>query len=201
VPFDLKSIQTIVIVMMENRSFDNLLGYRSLPPNGADVDGIRSDPGWLRSVANPYADLFFEPFRLTDPFHPIDVDPHHERPDIATQLGGRQNGRFRLNGFVQSYVNSGGHCADHDHPPPVMGYFAENEAPVAHFFADHYAICDRWFSSLPAGTQPNRLMAMSGFSTIDTNQEPLPNQEILYDWLTKNKVKWRVSSPEAFAVR
>ncbi|MGH2913296.1 MAG: alkaline phosphatase family protein, partial [Solirubrobacteraceae bacterium] len=45
---------------------------------------------------------------------------------------------------------------------------------------------------LPAGTQPNRLMAMSGVTTIDTNRTILPPQELVYDWLTKRGVTWRV---------
>ena len=60
------------------------------------------------------------------------------------------------------------------------------------FFARNYAICDRWFSSLPAGTQPNRLMSMSGFSMIDVNHDVLPEQELVYDWLTAHGVNWRV---------
>jgi len=193
VPFDLQSIQTIVIVMMENRSFDNLLGYRGLPPyESSGVGGIKSDPTWLSSTANPYGGHSFTPHPLEDPFHSIDTDPHHERIDIATQIARTNDGRFRLNGFVQSYANSGGHCLDDANPPPVMGYFGEKEAPITNFFADRFSICDRWFSSLPAGTQPNRLMAMSGFSLIDTNQTPLPDQEILYDWLTQHGIRWRV---------
>jgi phospholipase C len=35
-------------------------------------------------------------------------------------------------------------------------------------------------------------MAMSGFSKIDVNQVPLPDQELVYDWLTRSGVRWRV---------
>ena len=74
-----------------------------------------------------------------------------------------------------------------------MGYFTGTQAPVTDFFARNFAIYDHWFSSLPAGTQPNRLMApMSGLSKIDVNQVPLPDQELVYDWLTQNGVRWRV---------
>ena len=50
-----------------------------------------------------------------------------------------------------------------------------------------------YFCSLPAGTQPNRLMSLSGFSQIEVNQTPLPEQPVLYDWLTARGVKWRVN--------
>ena len=73
-----------------------------------------------------------------------------------------------------------------------MGYFTKEQVPVTDFFAENFAVCDRWFSALPAGTQPNRLMAMSGFTNIDVNHKPLPKQELLYDWLTKKGIRWRV---------
>lgn len=53
--------------------------------------------------------------------------------------------------------------------------------------------CDRWFSAVPAGTQPNRLMAMGGASFIDDNASVyLPDQDLVYDWLTQRNITWRV---------
>ena len=50
---DLSSIKNIVIVMMENRSFDHMLGYLSLDPtNRKDVDGQSLDPDWLKRFTN-----------------------------------------------------------------------------------------------------------------------------------------------------
>jgi phospholipase C len=78
-------------------------------------------------------------------------------------------------------------------PPPVMGYFGKDEAPVTNFFAENFAVCDRWFASLPAGTQPNRLMAMAGFSGIDVNHNfGIPDQQLVHDWLSDRGINWRV---------
>jgi phospholipase C len=49
---DLDKIKTIIVVMMENRSFDHLLGYRSLPPLNQDVNGQRDDPAWKKQFVN-----------------------------------------------------------------------------------------------------------------------------------------------------
>jgi phospholipase C len=47
VAFNLKAVQSIVIVMMENRSFDNLLGYLSLGEQGRkEVEGLGKIQGW-----------------------------------------------------------------------------------------------------------------------------------------------------------
>jgi phospholipase C len=98
-----------------------------------------------------------------------------------------------MNGFVTNYASAKGATPPTaTSQPPVMGYFTAEQAPVTDFFAQNFAICDHWFSSLPAGTQPNRLMAMGGFSTIDVNQVPLPDQDLVYDWLTRNRIRWRV---------
>lgn len=190
----LERIKHIVVVMMENRSFDNMVGHLSLGPNRrGDVDGLRDDPGWMEQFANEFDGVRFLPHRLTDPYHPIDTDPHHERRDIALQMGHQDaNGKFPLNGFVASYAKSGGRCLSSDNPPPVTGYFTAKEAPVHDFFAKNFLTCDQWFSSLPAGTQPNRLMAMSGETRIDVNHAPIPDQQLVFDWLTSKGISWRV---------
>jgi phospholipase C len=193
-PIDMSLVKTLVVVMMENRSFDNLLGYLSLEPyKRNNVEGISVAPAWLDRVASVYKGMKYRPFVLTDPYDAIDADPPHERNQIEIQMGISVNGTFPMNGFVTNYASAKGtKLPTAGSEPPVMGYFTADQAPVTDFFAQNFAICDRWFYSLPAGTQPNRLMAMGGFSTIDVNQVPLPNQELVYDWLTRNGIRWRV---------
>src|SRR6266446_4885086 len=185
---DLKLIKTIVVVMMENRSFDNLLGYLSLAPyNRLKVEGLSADPAWLDKVASVYNGTKYRPFLLTDPYDAIDADPPHERDQIAIQMGTATGGKFPMNGFVTNYASAkGAKPPTAGSQPPVMGYFSADQAPVTNFFAQNFTICDHWFSSLPAGTQPNRLMAMAGESHIHHNvSDPLdfPNQHLVYDWL------------------
>ncbi len=181
---DLSLIRTIVVVMMENRSFDHLLGYLSL--EGYPVDGLRGDPEWLISVANPYRGYLYRAFEYTDSRLP--ADPPHERANIAGQIG-FQSG-YDMKGFVSSYAQVAN--VDPATPPAVMGYYTKKELPLFDMFARSYAVCDRWFASLPAGTQPNRLMAMSGDSLIDTNVHVLPFQYLVYEWLEDRRVRWRV---------
>jgi len=55
----------------------------------------------------------------------------------------------------------------------------------------NYCVCDHWFSSLPLGTQANRLMAMAGESTLlDNSGALLPDQQLVYDWLTQHQISW-----------
>ncbi|HEY2106825.1 MAG TPA: alkaline phosphatase family protein [Candidatus Binataceae bacterium] len=183
---DLNSIGTIVVVMMENRSFDHLLGYLSLPgPNRLAVDGIQDSAEWRRRFANPGPpnNFMYEATPLT--FLHV-ADPPHERSNIKIQLGERgADGAFPMKGFIQS---AGGNSQ-------VMQYYAADTVPITDFFSHNFALCDRWFAPLPAGTQANRLMAMSGQSAIDTNvSNPVnfPDQQLAYDWLNQHQVRWRV---------
>lgn len=186
-PADLSKIKTVIIVMMENRSFDHMLGYLSLPPwNRLDVDGLRNDPAWLVTYANSHNGTSYQPFHLTRPNQPLPGDPPHDRTRIAQQIGVGQPPP--MTGFVDSYDGIDSVSGK----PVVMGYFDGNDLPTTHFFSEQFAICDRWFSAIPASTQPNRLMSMSGYSAIEDNVEILPEQHLVYDWLEKQEVKWRV---------
>ncbi len=53
----LADIETIVIVILENRSFDHMVGYLSLPstPSPLPVEGLRDDPTWQDPLANAQA--------------------------------------------------------------------------------------------------------------------------------------------------
>jgi phospholipase C len=52
-------------------------------------------------------------------------------------------------------------------------------------------VCDHWFAALPLGTQANRLMAMGGQSSLVDNASVfLPEQPLVYDWLTEHGVPW-----------
>ncbi len=193
---DLSSIKTVVIVMMENRSFDHMLGYLSLPPfNRTEVDGQSQDPAWLAKFTNYDGANAYPPFHSTDPHTmPANFDPPHERTNIAAQIDPRQDDSFPLNAFVSAIPPSV--STDPSLRKLVMGYFGAAEAPVNDFFAKNFTICDRWFCSIPAGTQPNRLMSMSGFTNIDINHDVLPAQDLVYDWLNRQGIKWRVYHQE-----
>jgi phospholipase C len=180
-PSSLDQIDTIIILMMENRSFDHMLGYLSLAKYGGrtDVNGLRGDQAWHDQVANSWQGHKYWPIPLGEPRIP---DPPHERLNIELQLGGRTAGISPLDGFVASASGDS----------EVMNYQTPDQVPMLDFFARKFRICDRWFSCLPASTQPNRLMALSGYSLIDGNKTILPDQTLVYDWLDNHDVRWRV---------
>jgi phospholipase C len=185
----LSDIETIVIVIMENRSFDHMLGYLSLDDIMA-VDGLKADAAWQSSFANEYAGKTYKIFPI-DPKAAPCSDPQHDHQSIALQISKAPAGPgiSQMGGFVESYATlSDPKPTD---PSAVMGYFSAISIPTFDFFARNYCVCDHWFSSLPLGTQANRLMAMAGESSLLDNAGMfLPEQELVYDWLTANNVTW-----------
>ena len=176
----LADIETIVFLMLENRSFDHALGYLATATLPLPVEGLSLDPGWLAAHANGD----FAPNPLRADVQQID-DPPHDHASIAIQLG---TVAAPMSGFVDSYQRRSPPPSD---PSRIMGFYDSTAVPVFDFLARNYAVCDHWFAALPCGTQPNRMMAMSGSSPILDNAElGLPSQPLVYDWLTANKVAW-----------
>jgi len=198
----LKDIDTIVIAMMENRSFDHMLGYLSLngTPNPMAVEGLKSDPAWQASLANGHNGQYYTVAPL--PVNDRVEDPAHSSAPIAMQIGTPPQGPgpSQMGGFVESYVRFGV-----KHPPApsaygaVMGYYGGRDVPTFDFFARNFCVCDHWFAPLPLGTQANRLMAMAGESKlVDNSNFPIPEHVLAYDWLTERGVKWRVYQSGGF---
>lgn len=188
----LSDIDTIIIVMLENRSFDHMLGYLSLPsaPVRMPVVGLQDDPAWRDPRANRFEGKTY-PIRRLAPGEQEIADPHHDYAAIKIQIETPPADALLagMGGFVESYARFSA-------PQPadlgaVMGYYDAETVPVFDFFARHFAVCDHWFAALPCGTQANRLMAMSGESPIlDNSGLFLPDQPLVYDWLAAHDVRW-----------
>ncbi len=184
---DITQIETIIVLMFENRSFDHMMGYLGLPPYNRPVEGLQKATGFT----NEYNGFEYPIFHLGNPGQKLPDDPPHERPAIGTQLDPDGDYSYSMRGFVRSYAQI--RSIDPSDKPMVMGYYAAEDVPATHFFATNYGICDHWFTAIPTGTQPNRLMSMSGYTLSDMNQSAiLPKQDLVYDWLDRKGISWRV---------
>ncbi len=186
---DLSRIQNVVIVYMENRSFDHILGYLNLPGNHPKWDQIDG----IFNAMKYYADSPHRPHPLTD--STIDPDPPHERENIAIQINSAPKPML---GFVDSYTRAVPGCSN---PEAVMEYAGPRDVYTTDFLARNFAVCDRWHACLPGSTLPNRLMAMSGYSLVDRTPSGLFEiaqnlftdnpDDLVYDWL-KSRSGFRV---------
>src|SRR5262245_55934799 len=119
----LNQIDHIVVLMLENRSFDHMLGYLSLEGGRQDVDGLTGNE------KNFHDEQEFRPQRMASPS--MNGDPCHEWDCVKEQL---DNGN---GGFVSSYAK---HTVDH--PEFVMNYFNAEDLPVYDHLAREFTICD-----------------------------------------------------------
>jgi len=171
------NIKHIVVLMMENRSFDHLLGY--LMTGNINIDGIADN-----LYSNPDADG--EPHRTVSGAAyqgQLIADPGHDVDDVYFQMYGvpfgSPAGEPTMSGFAQSYQQMGGD------PQSVMYCFTPAQLPNTAALARAYAVCDRWFSSVPGPTLPNRAFAHFGtsFGRVDMSPVYFANQPNIYSRL------------------
>jgi phospholipase C len=156
----LTNIDHIIVLMMENRSFDHMLGYLSLPPalgglGRTDVDGLQGteinhlDDGTPCPV-KPLAsgETVFAP------------DPPHSFGPVQSAIN-----KGAMDGFAQSYAADSGKAVG----PNIMKYHTAATIPVYDTLARDFAICQSWFAAHPGPTFCNRFSTISGRLNIDPN--------------------------------
>ena len=155
----LDQVEHIVVLMMENRSFDHMLGYLRLSGRRPELDGLQAE---MVNVYHDqggkfpqYAGLSFGPHELLDTRMTKAQDPPHGGSSVDKQLAS-DNG-----GFVQTYMDERGGPTE-VHPADVMGYHTDRHLPVYDHLSEKFCVCDRWFSSVAGSTFPNRLYSMAG---------------------------------------
>ncbi|XP_074292437.1 non-specific phospholipase C2 isoform X1 [Silene latifolia] len=161
-------IKTIVVLVMENRSFDHMLGWmKKLNPEINGVDG--SETNHL-SVSDPNSEII----NYNDTSHyVVDPDPGHSFQAMREQIFGSNQTRSDepapMNGFAQQAYSVNGSIEMARH---VMNGFRPDMIPVYQTLVQEFAVFDRWFASVPSSTQPNRLFVHSGTSGGATSNIP-----------------------------
>ena len=166
----LADIQHVVILMQENRSFDNYFGsYPAVA--GFDDPTVLRQPrrggrpiwyqyGWGPGDAGPVSGDYLLPFRL-------DTDSNDAActPDVTHEWEAQH--LCWNNGAMDRWVAT--HVADDwdgvAAGPTTMGYYTRQDLGFLYELADAFTICDHYFCSVMGPTVPNRLYSVSG--TID----------------------------------
>jgi phospholipase C len=153
-------IENVVVLMLENRSFDHALGW--LNQDRPEIDGPSSQytnpvlvgsPMPVQYAAKPTADWAEQ----------MAFDPPHEFADVTEHIFGT-SAPFKgqpeaMNGFVQRAARANSQLNAQGDPGSVMLGFGPGRLPALHALANEFAICQRWFSSVPGSTWPNRFFA------------------------------------------
>ena len=174
----------LVVLMFENRSFDNLLGHLYPPgivPDGQSFNGIANGNYSNPSPVGPVAAHIYKGdtdmiMRSPTP------DPGEEYPHVNTQLfgtvdpPGNANVEFmkmsspfnaptsateaKMEGFVKDYINNfiatQGRQPTREEYEVIMGSFSPEMLPVMSMLARSFAVYDAWFCGVPSQTFCNR---------------------------------------------
>jgi phospholipase C len=166
------NLRHIVVLMMENRSFDHMLGGLSLvmeqgakkypKVNGLTGNEFNPDTQNTPVLVQPNAKYQGQ----------LDHDPDHHFPGVDLQIFGGTPptpGRVaNMQGFVKSYATQA-KSVKNSHS--IMNYFPPEKLPVLTLLASEYAVFNGWFSSIPGPTICNRAFAHYGtsFGQVDMN--------------------------------
>jgi phospholipase C len=220
-------IEHIFVLALENRSFDHMLGFSGI--TGIDINGNTTP---FNEGFSPAINFNIDPATnskvyVTAPtdfqLYNVDQDPGHEFEDTLTVLCGKDamydpvlGGYPVINnsGFIQNY------CSPKDRytkpsitPQRIMTCFSNQQLPVLNALAREFAICDRWFSSMPGPTWPNRFFLLAATSgglddspgTLDiikgTTVEGYSFENgNIFDLLDENKIDWKIFRGDDFPV-
>jgi phospholipase C len=171
-PPGLDQLKHIVVLMMENRSFDHMLG--SLKAVDSRIDGVTSQ------LSNPdTTGAGVQPQPLAEFQGQLNPDPDHHFPAVDLQIFSGDTSPSRaanMQGFVKSYFNQ---RRDVAHSKKIMYYFSKDQLPVLTTLALEFAVFNRWFASIPGPTICNRAFAHYGTSFGRVDMDPfVVNQDI-----------------------
>ena len=175
----LPQIDHILVLMMENHTYDNYLGMLGRGPGQRPRgDGFTIGADGKPTAANPAPDgsiqhAFHMPTTCQLAGHPCQEWAHSH-----SQFNGGRN-----DGFVKSASG-----------PVAMGYWTGEDLPWAHSLASTFPVADRWFASVMGQTQPNRryLMAATSVGMVDDFlPENLLPATTIFDRLDAHQIPWR----------
>jgi phospholipase C len=186
-----QTIQHVVVLMLENRSFDHMLGF--LRSSDYSINGLTGNEGNPRDPA--HLDPAQEVKVSSDAGFILSYDPGHNFHDVNLQLfdnpGGPPATSLPNAGFILSY-------SQQPHVTPsiadtVMKCLAPTTIPVLTTLAREFAVCDAWYSSVPGPTWPNRFFVHAATSKgyLDNSSFRHYDMPTLFENLSAAGRTWR----------
>jgi phospholipase C len=213
----------VFVLMLENRSFDHMLGFCDISGTDAGSGAPTRINGLISPPAGAVTSNMYEgqQFSVTQPAdYAMPVDPGHEFPAVLEQLCGPgaaydKGGAYPAilnSGFAASYAAASKAVGVQNSPGEIMKcYNTASQLPVLNRLAQEFVVCDNWYSSMPGPTWPNRFFvhaASSGGldhspSTAEIGEWEsidgfsFPNGTI-FDRMNRSGVKWRLYAGDDF---
>ena len=178
----LSAIEHVVVLMLENRSFDHMLGFLysesgNTSPTGQPFEGLTGKESNPDHTGQPVTVFKIEPDTPNGYFMP-GGDPGEGYMATNEQLFGTIKGPASpgqapaMQGFVKNFASTlsweghswGFKLMPGTTPSNIMGCFTPEALPVLSALARGYAVCDHWYSPAPTETLPNRAFANAATS-------------------------------------
>ncbi|MCW3109432.1 MAG: Phosphoesterase [Segetibacter sp.] len=184
-------ITNVFVLMLENRSFDHMLGFSGITGTDAVTKQPTKINGLSGTESNSYLGIKYpvqQPAGFTMP-----VDPGHEFLDTVVQLSGNDGtyppgGPYppiNNTGFVKNYVTTP--TPNEGHPAgnygEIMKCYSGSQLPVLNALAKEFAVCDNWCSSIPGPTWPNRFF-LHAASSGGLDHSPTTSE--ISDWQSRH---------------
>eukprot|EP00518_Triparma_eleuthera_P018357 CAMPEP_0197563170 /NCGR_PEP_ID=MMETSP1320-20131121/28242_1 /TAXON_ID=91990 /ORGANISM="Bolidomonas sp., Strain RCC2347" /LENGTH=493 /DNA_ID=CAMNT_0043124959 /DNA_START=92 /DNA_END=1573 /DNA_ORIENTATION=- len=186
-----QKIEHVVVLMLENRAFDHMLGY--LQNVNPDIKGCTPD-----SCSNPEDPS--DPTSAKVPFTYNAVyqqaDPCHSIECTTRQVFGSDDDSVppKNQGFVSDYSTQTGNAS---YAPQIMDGFHPTHVPAIYNLSLEYAVFDEWYASVPGPTMVNRAYAASatshgmGFNDPKVEARGMP-QKTMFTQLLEMGLDYRV---------
>jgi phospholipase C len=210
----LAAIDHVVVLMLENRSFDHLLGYLyaesgNTSPAGDAFEGLTGEESCPGSDGKPVGVYRLTP-QTTDVYFYPGADPGEGYAATNNQCYGSpaapENGAVApMTGFVTDYAQAiadnrahGWYVFDGTTESWIMGCHTPQTLPVLSALATGFAVCDHWYGSAPTMTMPNRAFACAGTSQgqMDDRTKRFSCPSI-FGSLTSAGVPWKIYGYDA----
>ena len=182
----LNKIDHIVVLMLENRSFDNMLGR--LYPASAAFNGLTGNETNADPNGNPVKVWNNSPNTSNATMTIPDPDPGELWADINKQIYGTPNVPSPppvppppMSGFVDNYLDQKAAAPGTYDAKAIMHYFTPDQVPVISKLATQFAVSDCWYASAPCQTWPNRFFVHTATANGYENNMPL---HLPYDMTT-----------------
>ena len=196
----------IVVLMLENRSFDHMLGFLyegKTTPSGEPFEGLTGGESNADASGNEVTVFKIDPAKPSAYFMP-GCNPGEGYSATNLQLFGADpepnpptstNGGFVTNFAATLKLNSDRHrpIVPGTVPADIMGIFTPEMLPVLSGLARGYAVCDRWYCSVPTETIPNRAFACAATSQGHMNDLTKSfTVPTIFGLLTGKGVRWKI---------
>ena len=210
----LNSIEHVVVLMLENRSFDHMLGFLytdagNKSPNGDAYEGLSGTESSQGSDGKPVSVFRLTPQTQDLYFYP-GADPGEGWAATNNQLWGSTDAPANglvppMSGFVTDYAKAiadnkakGWYVFGGTAENWIMGCHTPETLPVLSALARGYAVCDHWFGSAPTMTMPNRAFLCAGTSQghMDDKIKKFTCPSI-FGSMTKANVSWKIYGYDA----